>query len=39
MSATLIGGAIILLGVWLVSRPATASNKSRAKQGLESSIE
>ena len=39
VSATLVGGAIILLGVWLVSRPATASNKSRAKQGLESSIE
>jgi drug/metabolite transporter (DMT)-like permease len=39
VAATLIGGAIILLGVWLVSRPATASNKALVKQGIESSIE
>ncbi len=37
--ATLIGGAIILLGVWLVSRPALASNLTQVTPGIEPTID
>jgi drug/metabolite transporter (DMT)-like permease len=37
--ATLIGGAIILLGVWLVSRPALASNPTQVRSGIEPTID
>jgi drug/metabolite transporter (DMT)-like permease len=37
--ATIIGGAIILLGVWLVSRPTATTHRSIAGQTAEQIIE